>query len=365
VIEETMHREKFLQIIESENIIAGRFRNPKRIDENGGNGCFSLLFKAYDSGTKKEIALKFYDPTKLHNIERVQRFHREAQILKILEDEPYVINCHDGVCTLEKKMIDSTSRIEIPIILQFIPMDLAEYSLEDLIYSRDPSPLECLSFFKEIVKAIIRVHNRYICHRDLKPSNFLIFGKNICLSDFGTAKCMDGSMSDIRQSYDDPIGDNRYIAPEVLFSFGIADENVFLSDMFSMGAVLFEMFTRTRLDTQIWSKADLSFLFNLKQILSTMTESNRLETYKGAADQLARTIPLPDIYAYNDFVPKSIKLHLNELYKNLAAINFHRRMRDPVAIHRRIDICIKILRNEQKYMEWRKKKKGFGHYTNN
>lgn len=354
-----MQREKYLQIIESIDVIEGRFQKIERIDSNGGNGVFSLLFKAYDLQTEKKVALKFYDPNKNYNWERVQRFHREADVLKILEDEPYAINCLDGVCTLERTMIESSSRIEVPITLKFIPMALADYSIEEFVYMRNPSPLGCLLFFKEMMKAVIRVHKRQICHRDLKPSNFLVSGKDIWLSDFGTAKCMDGSMLDIRASYDEPVGDTRYVAPEALFSLGLADANVFLSDMFSMGALLFEMFTRTILNIEIRSRADLDLLLRLNQALSTMSRQNRLETYKGVADQLARSIPLPEIYSYNDFVPNSIKLHLNELYKGIAAINFQRRVCNSEVIHRKLDICIKILRNERIYQAWLERKKRF------
>jgi len=359
VIEETVQRERYLQIIESIAAIEGRFQKVERIDSNGGNGVFSLLFKAYDLQTGKKVALKFYDPNKNHYWERVQRFHREADVLKILEDEPYVINCLAGVCTIQRTMIESTSRIEVPITFQFIPVALADYSIEEFIYMRDPSPLSCLLFFKEMMKAVIRVHKRQICHRDLKPSNFLVSRKDIWLSDFGTAKCMDGSMPDISASYDLPVGDKRYVAPEALFSLGLADANVFLSDMFSMGAILFEMFTHTILNTHIRSRENLDLLLRLAQVLSTMSGKNKLETYKGVADQLARSIRLPEIYSYNHLVPNSIKLHLNELYKGLAAINFQRRLCDSEAIHRKIDICIKILQNEQIYQVWLERKKRF------
>jgi len=71
-------RERYLQIVESESLLNGRFSNPRRIDGRGGGGCFSLLFTAQDERTGNRVALKFYDPTKYHDSGRVLRFQREA-----------------------------------------------------------------------------------------------------------------------------------------------------------------------------------------------------------------------------------------------------------------------------------------------
>jgi serine/threonine protein kinase len=357
VADENTARERFLQIVESENLLNGRFSSPKRIDERGGNGCFSLLFIAQDERTGKRVALKFYDPTRQHDLSRVLRFEREAEILKILRDEPCVVNCVDGLCLLKREMVDSQSGISIPITLQFMALDLGDCNLEDVIYSGKTDPLSSLLYFKEALRGVCRVHARRICHRDFKPNNFLISGKKVWLSDFGTAKCMDGSMPDISSSYHLPIGDKRYVPPEVIFSFAIADEYTYSADIFSMGAILFEMFTHTLLTTQIYSPSYMQQFMYIGQVLSRMDPKKRLPAYKTMIKEAAKSIRLPDIYSFNEYVPGSIKLPLNRLYMDLAAINFADRIHDAMAIHRRLDICIKILRNENKYQIWLDRKK--------
>jgi len=62
--------------------------------------------------------------------------------------------------------------------------------------------------------------------------------------------------------------------------------------------------------------------------------------------------PLPDIWEYNDLVPKGIRIQLNELYKRLACLDYHEREASFEYIFRRINICILILRNERKYPKW-------------
>ena len=80
--------------------------------------------------------------------------------------------------------------------------------------------------------------------------------------------------------------------------------------------------------------------------------NNRVETYLRIINDLSKTIYLPDIDSYNDKVPKSIQIHLNEIYKGLTQISLLRRMDNPISIHRKLDICIKILRNEKAYLKW-------------
>jgi len=345
------NREVFLDIIESEKKINNRFTRIKRIDENGGGGYFSLLFKAHDLQTKNPVALKFFDPTKYFELERVKRFLREAEMLRKFKSEPYVLNIIDGPCELTRRIIDEQTGKQIPIPFRFISTEWAGLSIEDFIYSRNSDAMLKLTVFKEMIKAITRIHRLKVCHRDVKPSNVLMVGNDIRISDFGTAKCMDGNEPDISQGYAEPVGDQNYCAPETFFSIGIADEHVFLADIFSMGAILFEMFTQTLLTNEIYNRTVFSKIYLAKQILSPMTKKNRFHTYKGISNDLTKLIQLPDIHSYNDNVPNCIRNHLNNLYKSLSAINFLNRLKSSNSIHRQIDICILILKNENKYLD--------------
>lgn len=278
-------------------------------------------------------------------------------MLENLRSEDYVINCISGLCKLNRELIDKVSGITLPFAFEFIPMELADYSAEQYIYAKDINAIDNLLCFKEMIKAVKKIHGRRICHRDLKPSNFLISRNKIFLSDFGTAKCMDGGDPDISLAYPYPVGDLTYTAPETMFSLGIADEYVFRSDIFSMGAILFEMFTQTVLTVEIYSDNILKPLLKMYPVISSMTKEKRFITYQGVVDNLAKRISLPDIYSYNNNVPQSIKNQLNGLYKNLVAINFSKRLVNTQSIHRKIDICILTLRNEKKYLEWQERKR--------
>lgn len=351
-------RQRYLQLIEREDTINDRYSNVKRIDVNGGNGHFSLLFKAIDTLTGKEIALKFFDPQKISDNDRVQRFHREVEMLDHISPDPYVIKPVDGLCTLEIPMINPLTGDEIPYPpFMYFAMELADFNVEDFIYKRNPDALTILLHFKEMLKSVFRIHSKNICHRDLKPGNFLVLGENIRLSDFGTSKIMDGSMTNIRSVYQNPVGDLFYSPPEHFFSIGIDDEYVFKVDIFAMGAILFEMFTKTVLTDQIYSEGVLDQLTFARPLLNSMKPKRRLETYIDLASDLARFINFPDIYSYNNNVPNCIKNHLNDLYKSLSHANLLKRSNNPVSIHRKIDICIKIVQNEKKYLKWKKEKR--------
>jgi serine/threonine protein kinase len=234
---------RILSIIESQARIGDRFRDIRRIDENGGNGAFSLIFLAHDDVCNEDVILKFYDPASGSDADRLQRFQREGQILQQLKGRANIVECIDGVCRLPVTLQYMSTKITQNF--DFIPLRKASGSSEQIIYSGRASPAESLVYFREMCKAVGRIHRDGICHRDLKPSNFLLFpGDDVRLSDFGTAKFLDGSMPDIRTRYYRPVGDLRYTAPETFCQIGITGREVFSSDIFSLGAILFEIFSK-------------------------------------------------------------------------------------------------------------------------
>ena len=130
-----------IKIIESEKIIIKRFSDIKRLGRNGGNGNFSIMFTAKDQETGSNVALKFYDPVKMDNTDRYERFKREAEMLLFFKNEPMVLNCvTDGICFLKKTFIDSKTHFKFDQKFPFIPLELADHSIEDLIYAKKLMP---------------------------------------------------------------------------------------------------------------------------------------------------------------------------------------------------------------------------------
>ena len=101
--------------------------------------------------------------------------------------------------------------------------------------------LEAIALAKKIVRAAAELHNRRIVHLDLKLSNVMVTPeREVRLIDFGLANHLD--LPDlIYESFRDPKGTPAYIAPEQFI--GVRDEP--RSDIFSIGAMLFEMTTGT------------------------------------------------------------------------------------------------------------------------
>ncbi len=350
---DTQQRQNFVRSIEAEGRIENRFSNIKGLNATGGGGHFSVIFVAFDEKTQKEVALKFYDPSKMGVVDRLDRFEREAKILTCLKNEEMIVDIIDGQLKYLSKQLTDNTGFTYEIRHPFFVLDLADNNIEEFIYySTDTNALMNLSVFKEMVKSVFRLHDRKICHRDLKPDNFLIKRQKILLSDLGTAKIMDKSMPDIRSQYVDPVGHRLYWAPELHFGIGIADELVYQADIFALGAILFEMFTQNIYTTQIFDKTLFRNFEIARNLLAKMTHTKKDETIKLLIKDLSKMIKTPDIYAYNGNIPGCIRNRLNKLYKDLVHIDSSKRLNNPLSIFRQLNICIITLKNETKYQNW-------------
>ena len=103
---------------------------------------------------------------------------------------------------------------------------------------------EAVKLALQIAAALEEAHSRGILHRDLKPGNILVTGKGSGkLIDFGLAKLMTDSDSDTTQTMEGTVlGTAAYMAPEQAEGKPL-DER---SDIFSFGAVLYEMLSGNR-----------------------------------------------------------------------------------------------------------------------
>ena len=347
-------KENIIRLIESQSNICDRYIDISRIDQDAGDGVFSLVFKAKDRNShnnprkQKEVALKFFNPL-VTNQYRRDCFNRESDILKELRGQPNILPLIQERTNFE--IILKSNGMEIPLPLMFYSSELANNSIKDYIYSIDSTYLTNIIFFRDICKAVQRIHSKDICHRDLKPGNFLVFGgRYVCLSDFGTARYIGQRARPLLEYYSASPGDTRYAAPELSCGLHFSDKHNCFADIYSLGAILFELFTKTILNSNIFREnemRELSLYFN------NIPERNRIEVFDGFMDGFAKDKELPNVELFDNMIPKVIAHEIDLLYKSLAALDYRNRLLDFQRIFLKINICEKIIKNRIIIQRWR------------
>lgn len=354
-------REPYIRLIESQSLVRNRYSNIRRLTENAGKGNFSLMFTAFDSVVNQEVALKFLDPNWATDPYRFECFTREVEMLQMFQGQPNILQIIDGKNNLVIKTTTSEG-LPVPFPFQFFATELAQGNLRDYVYSSPTSAMQKLLLFREVCKAVQRIHAKQVCHRDLKPGNFLIFRQKdpqnqLKLSDFGTARSFDRNTEPLLRRYGGPVGDRFYTSPELLCGLHSEEQFAFSNDLYSLGAILFEMFAKTNLNLAIFN--NIREISALIRYFNVTQERDRKEIFDNFIEEIARSKPLPDIFAYNQEVPNCIKNQLNAFYKSLANLDYRRRRRNYASIFIQIKICLTILRNEKKYRRWTQLKKRF------
>ena len=205
-----------------------------------GEGGMGVVYRALDTKLEREVALKVLRAEMAADPERFMRFEREARALASL-NHPNIGAIHE---------IDEAGGVA------FIAMELIHgETLRERIAGR-PLPLETtLDLALQIADALDTAHTRGIVHRDIKPPNILVTcAGRIKMLDFGLAKLTrSGEDSGDGVSRLDTVGaSNRhlttpgttmgtiaYMSPEQVRG----EEIDARSDLFSFGAVLYEMAT--------------------------------------------------------------------------------------------------------------------------
>jgi serine/threonine protein kinase len=178
---------------------------------------------------------------------------------------------------------------------------------------------------------------------------------SIRLSDFGTARILDGTTPGLLADYAQfPPGDLAYVAPEMLASLHDDDPSIALgADIFSLGSCLFEMHTGIPLGVQLF---DQSFQADLMQAMSAVKRGQRIRTYNQFVTNIANSHHLPTVAAFSPKIPRCIVNQVDDLYRSMAAIDYKSRIRDFEHIFLKLDRCIFTLQNEEKIRRWRQKR---------
>jgi serine/threonine protein kinase len=217
---------------------------PYEITAAIGAGGMGEVYRARDTRLDRCVAIKILPSQLSCNVELKNRFEREAKTLSSVT--------HAHICHLYD--VGSQAGVE------FLVMELLEGETLASRLQRGALPLpELLKIGVQIADALARAHRLGITHRDLKPANIMLTKGGAKLMDFGLAKpagvspiataSSSEAMTATMQSPATPIstvgmvvGTIQYISPEQIEGKE-ADPR---SDIFALGAVLYEMTTGHR-----------------------------------------------------------------------------------------------------------------------
>jgi tetratricopeptide (TPR) repeat protein len=198
-----------------------------RLAEMLGAGGMGEVYRARDPRLDRDVALKVLPPDLAQKPERRDRFIREARMVSTLN--------HPNICTIYE--IGSGNGLDY-ITLEYIEGQTLAALLEGPALSLD----RILGLGLPLAEAVAYAHEKGILHRDLKPANIMVSDRGPKILDFGLAKVLavgeSGSGSSL--SLTDSglvIGTAAYMSPEQALGRKV-DER---SDVFSLGAVLYEM----------------------------------------------------------------------------------------------------------------------------
>lgn len=194
--------------------------------EEVGRGGQGVVFRARQPGTGREIALKRLLAGAFASPQTLRRFEREVEAAVAL-NHPGIVTVY-GVDLVEGAPLLTMEWVEGEAVTR---------------WAAERPRAEVLAVFLLVCDAVHHAHQRGVLHRDLKPSNVVVdvTGRPRVL-DFGLAKLASDTRASITSSADF-LGTPAYAAPEQWRG----EELDVRADVYSLGALLFEMLTGRRL----------------------------------------------------------------------------------------------------------------------
>jgi len=220
-------------------LASGTRLGPYEIVSPLGAGGMGVVYRARDTRLERTVAIKVLPPHLSSDPALRQRFEREAKIVSSL-NHPHICVLHD---------IGRQDGID------FLVMEYLEGETLATRLLKGPLPLDkVLQYATEIADALDKAHRSGVVHRDVKPGNIMLTASGTKLLDFGLAKAAAPVSSGVTLSASAMrstpvtlegtiVGTFHYMSPEQVEGKEDLDGR---SDIFSFGAVLYEMVTGRR-----------------------------------------------------------------------------------------------------------------------
>ncbi|MBI3684708.1 MAG: serine/threonine protein kinase [Acidobacteria bacterium] len=191
-----------------------------------GSGATGHVFRVEHAVTHREEAMKVLCADSAMNQERAQRFLREAKVLAKL-NHPNITAIHNAF------WVDG----DLAIVMELVDGESLRQVLD-----RGPAPFpQAMSYARQVLRALRHAHQKGVVHRDISPANILVTGDGrVKLTDFGLAK--EPESIHLTQT-GAALGSLHYSSPEQIKAADSADAR---SDLYSCGALFYELFTATR-----------------------------------------------------------------------------------------------------------------------
>ena len=212
-------------------LTSGAKLGPYEIQSLIGAGGMGEVYRATQSSLGRQVAIKVLSPEFAASAERLRRFEQEARAASAL-NHPNIISIYDvgsegGTSYIAMEFVDGKT-------------------LRDLLVA-GPLPIKkSLQIAAQITDGLAKAHAAGIVHRDLKPENIMVTRDGfVKILDFGLAKLM-ASLDGSSQTMTSPLpgthpgmvmGTAGYMSPEQ----ARGEEVDYRSDIFSFGAILYEM----------------------------------------------------------------------------------------------------------------------------
>src|ERR1700726_487898 len=209
--------------------LAGRYRIVSPL----GKGGMGEVYRAEDLRLGQTVALKFLPRSLAQTEEALERFKREVRLARQVS--------HPNVCRVfDIGEISETGDTGKNFTHTFLTMEFVDgEDLASLLrrIGRLP-PDKAVEIARQLCAGLAAAHTKGVLHRDLKPANIMLDGRGqVVITDFGLAGVADNIRGNEIRS-----GTPAYMAPEQLAGKEVSTR----SDIYSLGLVLYEVFTGKR-----------------------------------------------------------------------------------------------------------------------